>query len=101
MRRFDAADKTEGVFHLATPRRSHDCTAAMHTPLPSRVQNRKSSMRANVFRFAPESGHRAMQSACPFRANSRPMGDNAKKIAVHREWTPASRGHHVKLTLPV
>jgi hypothetical protein len=29
MRRFDAADKTEGVFHLATPRRSHDCTAAM------------------------------------------------------------------------
>jgi hypothetical protein len=25
-------------------------------------------MRANVFRFAPESGHRAMQSACPFRA---------------------------------
>ena len=33
-------------------------------------QNRKSSMRANVFRFAPESGHRAMQSACPFRANN-------------------------------
>src|SRR3981189_3100315 len=31
-------------------------------------QNRKSSTRANVFRFAPESGHRAMQSACPFRA---------------------------------
>jgi len=28
-------------------------------------QNRKSSTRANVFRFAPESGHRAMQSACP------------------------------------
>jgi hypothetical protein len=33
-------------------------------------QNRKSSMRANVFWFAPESGHRAMQSACPFRAIS-------------------------------
>src|SRR5712672_3986152 len=33
-------------------------------------QNRKSSMRAYVFRFAPESGHRAMQSACPFRAIS-------------------------------
>jgi hypothetical protein len=33
-------------------------------------QNRKSSMRAHVFRFAPESGHRAMQSACPFRADS-------------------------------
>src|SRR5438105_169653 len=34
-------------------------------------QNRKSSMRAYVFRFAPESGHRAMQSACPFRAKMR------------------------------
>src|SRR2546427_10819262 len=34
-------------------------------------QNRKSSMRANVFRFAPESGHPAMQSACPFRATTR------------------------------
>src|SRR5258706_14176443 len=33
-------------------------------------QNRKSSRRANVFRFAPESGHRAMQSAYPFRARS-------------------------------
>jgi hypothetical protein len=32
-------------------------------------QNRKSSMRAHVFRFAPESGHRAMQSACPFGAD--------------------------------
>ena len=37
----------------------------------SNGQNRESSMRANVFRFAPESGHRAMQSACPFRANRR------------------------------
>jgi hypothetical protein len=33
-------------------------------------QNRKSSMRADVFRFAPESGHRAMQSACPFGARN-------------------------------
>src|SRR5258705_13449108 len=31
-------------------------------------QNRKSSMRAYVFRFAPESGRRATWSACPFRA---------------------------------
>src|SRR5712671_1069138 len=31
-------------------------------------QNRKSSMRAHVFRFAPDSGHCAVQSACPFRA---------------------------------
>ncbi len=30
---------------------------------------RTSSMRGYVFRFAPESGHRALQSACPFRAN--------------------------------
>jgi hypothetical protein len=37
-------------------------------------QKLKSSRRANVFRFAPESGHRVIQSACPFRANfgSRP-----------------------------
>ena len=33
-------------------------------------QKRKSSMRGYVFRFAPESGHRAMQSACPFGANN-------------------------------
>ena len=26
-------------------------------------------MQAYVFRFVPESGHYAMQSACPFRAN--------------------------------
>ena len=42
-------------------------------------QNRKSSMRANVFRFAPESGHRAMQSACPFRAISGPMHRSKQK----------------------
>jgi hypothetical protein len=33
-------------------------------------QNRKSSMRAYIFRFAPESGHCAVQSARPFRANT-------------------------------
>ena len=47
MRRFDAADKTEGVFHLATPRRSRDCTAAMHTPFrdgSSRVEDGRSSL---------------------------------------------------------
>ncbi len=32
--------------------------------------NRKSSMRANVFRFALESGHCGMQSPCLFRANA-------------------------------
>src|SRR5258707_12296959 len=40
-------------------------------------QNRKSSMRAYVFRFAPESGHRAMQSACPFRAKSGRWGNRS------------------------
>src|SRR5258707_14992145 len=30
-------------------------------------QTRKSSLRGYVFRFAPESGHRALQSACLFR----------------------------------
>src|SRR5260370_12997450 len=34
-------------------------------------QNRKSSSRAYVFRFAPESGRRATWSACPFRAMKR------------------------------
>jgi hypothetical protein len=31
-------------------------------------QNRISSLRVYVFRFAPESGHRALRSACLFRA---------------------------------
>jgi hypothetical protein len=37
-------------------------------------QKAKYSLRADVFRFAPESGRRATWSACPFRANfgSRP-----------------------------
>src|SRR5258705_13994145 len=34
-------------------------------------QNRKSSMPAHVFRFAPKSGHCATGSACPFRAKRR------------------------------
>jgi hypothetical protein len=29
------------------------------------------ALRANVFRFAPESGHRALQSPCLFRAMNR------------------------------
>jgi hypothetical protein len=33
-------------------------------------QNRISSLRGYVFRFAPESGHRELQSACLFRANN-------------------------------
>jgi hypothetical protein len=33
-------------------------------------QNRISSLRGYVFRFAPESGHRALQAACLFRAKA-------------------------------
>src|SRR5258708_8209074 len=33
--------------------------------------NRKSPTRANVFRFAPETGHRGIRSVCPFCARSR------------------------------
>jgi len=35
-------------------------------------QNRISSLRGYVFRFAPESGHRALQSACLLCAKSGP-----------------------------
>jgi hypothetical protein len=34
-------------------------------------QNRKSSLRANVFRCSPNNGHREDTSACPFRASKR------------------------------
>src|SRR5258708_1289313 len=37
-------------------------------------QNPKNSMRASVFRFAPESGRRQDTSAGPFRANMRHRG---------------------------
>ena len=36
-------------------------------------QNRKSSMRAYVFRLAPESRHHLTHAVCPFRANKRLM----------------------------
>src|SRR5258708_32994929 len=38
------------------------------TSMSESGQNRKSSMRAHVFRFAPKSGHCATESACPFGA---------------------------------
>src|SRR6266403_4509269 len=37
----------------------------------SQGQNRKSSMRAHVFRCSPNNGHRQDPSACPFRAKLR------------------------------
>jgi hypothetical protein len=44
----------------------------------SQGQNRKSSMRANVFRCSPDNGHRQDTSACPFRANSGHWSRNCK-----------------------
>src|SRR5258705_8210169 len=41
-------------------------------------QNRKSSMRAYVFRFPPESGHCAMQSVCPFGCQTRTSSLNRR-----------------------
>jgi hypothetical protein len=50
-------------------------------------QNRKSSMRAYVFRFAPENGHCVTRSICPFRASMR-----------HRKWTrPSTKGRLIRL----
>jgi hypothetical protein len=43
-------------------------------------QNRISSLRGYVFRFAPESGHRALQSACLFRAKNRLMHHSISKL---------------------
>src|SRR5258708_5930511 len=37
-------------------------------------QTEKNSVRANVFRVAPDSGHCSMQSACFFGAQFRPQG---------------------------
>src|SRR6476620_3211668 len=69
------ANVSQKVPKNSAPRRRH---MTMFLPrgscLPSHFfmselgQNRKSSTRAHVFRFAPESGHCATESACPFRA---------------------------------
>jgi hypothetical protein len=44
-------------------------------------QNRKSSMRAYVFRCSPNNGHRQDTSACPFRAISGHSGTPAIRYA--------------------
>src|SRR6266576_1873282 len=51
-------------------------------------QNRISSLRGYVFCFAPESGHRALQSACLFRANygSRRLFDHLIGAAEQHRW---------------
>src|SRR5258705_7660669 len=49
----------------------HGQTHHSSGPTSALGQNRKNSMRANVFRFAADSGHCATLLACPFRANKR------------------------------
>jgi hypothetical protein len=50
-------------------------------------QNRKSSMRAHVFRFAPESGLKSDIASCPKSASMR-----------HRKWTrPSTKGRLIRL----
>src|SRR5205814_7723965 len=67
-------------------------------------QNRKSSLRVYVFRFAPESRHNATHSACSFRANSdiAVSFDYLAGAAKERnlEWSPTSFLPGVKAKLP-
>jgi len=56
---------------LAATSRSGLMTIASNPALPVWVQNRKSSMRAHVFRCSPNNGHRQDTSACPFRCHFR------------------------------
>src|SRR6202035_4515553 len=52
-------------------------------PGPTR-QKAKYSLRADVFRFAPDSGHVATAAPFPFRAKNRPL----------REWRPLAQSSH-------
>ena len=68
---------------------------AQIAPLMSLLgQNRKSSMRPHVFRFAPESRHYAMRLACPKGANNGHALDIWSSFADrHPEYrAPGSRG---------
>jgi hypothetical protein len=64
------AMQAHGITRIACMPLDLRCTEVLQ-PMSHMGQTEKNSMRANVFRFAPESGHRAMQSACPFRAKAR------------------------------
>jgi hypothetical protein len=59
-------------------------------------QNRKSSMRANDFRFAPKSGHCATQSACPFRAAK--TGSQAYVEMLREAVLHPQDAHHAELS---
>ena len=83
MQRHFGADVLER-FHLEM-RRSHPRLYRAEGMLHSLGQNRKSSMRAYVFRFAPESGRRATWSTCPFRAMSGHGGARGIKEKVARK----------------
>ena len=66
-------------------------------------QNRISSLRGYVFRFAPESGHRAMRSACPFRATTGLMHrSNYQYYSITSSaWTSRSGGMVIPSAFPV
>src|SRR5258706_15722388 len=51
-------------------------------------QNRKRPMRAYVFRFAPNNGHRQDTSACPFRANIRSSSGSIRSQSFPRVTHP-------------
>jgi hypothetical protein len=65
-------------------------TAKTNAPMSESGQNRKNSVRANVFRVGPESGHRSTQSACRKRANS--CLDETFRNP-RRQGAPKDRGH--------
>jgi hypothetical protein len=48
-------------------------------------QNRKSSMRANVFRFTPESRHAPTAAVCPFRADIVAKVENRTTLKISRK----------------
>src|SRR5260221_14313699 len=55
----------------------HHCHKLIGSSMSESGQNRKSSMRAHVFRFTPESRHCPIESACPFRAPGADITDRA------------------------
>jgi hypothetical protein len=70
-------------------------------PISEMGQKAKYSLRRDVFRFAPESGHRAMQSGCPFRANKRhsSVTERTRSLQTGRpgsQLTGADREHKVR-----
>jgi hypothetical protein len=62
-------------------------------------QNRKSSMRAHVFRFAPKSGHCATESAYAFRANTGSSLTFDQVVCIQRWSLSFGKSHAIKATI--